>query len=126
MIEDSNNAQKGKEIQNRFIRRQLISETVTTQDTDHAYCIDSLHNIKKSIINVSKEVNVSLNFSVPTEIDTKLSAIKNILRRDNSITFFDVFEYNTLFSALNTKSVTDFVNAIITCKKLMTYIWLQF
>ena len=118
MIEDSNDAQKGKEIQHRFIRRQLISETVTTQDTDHAYCIDSLHNIKKSIItNVSKEVNVSLNFSVPTKIDTKLSAIKNILR-DNSITFFDVFEYNTLFSALNTKSVTAFVNAIVTCKKI--------
>ena len=101
------------------IRRQLISETVTTQDTDQVYCIDSLHNIKKSIItNVSKEVNVSLNFSVPTEIDTKLSAIKNILLRDNLITFFDVFEYITFFSALNTKSVTAFVNAIVTCKKI--------
>ena len=55
VIEDSNDAQKGKEIQHRFVRRQLISETVTTQDTDHAYCIDSLHSIKKSIItNVAK------------------------------------------------------------------------
>ena len=31
VIEDSNDAQKGKEIQHRFVRRQLISETVTTQ-----------------------------------------------------------------------------------------------
>ena len=92
VFEDSNDAQKRKENQHRFVRRQLISATVTTQDTDYAYCIDSLYNIKKSIItNVAKEVNVSLNFSVPTEIDTKVSAIKNILLRDNSATFFDVF-----------------------------------
>lgn len=61
---------------------------------------------------------MSLNFSVPAEIDTKLSAIKDILLRDNSTTFFDVLEYNTLFGSLNTKSVTAFVKAIVTCKKM--------